>query len=414
MAKKDSKKGAKILTLVLMMLSLTTIYYLPYLQYYYYTPLQEAMGLVGQDAKLGSLLNIYGIANVILYLPGGWIADKFDAKKLLVFSMVGTGALGLWEATMPSYGLLVVIYILFAITTVLTYWSSSIKCINMVSDPDEQSGMFGSLESGRGIVGLLVTTLFVGIFSATASVKGVIIACSILMIVVGVLLWFLMPSTSTAESVNTSFGQSMKAMGAAFKMPVTYLLAGLIFTASMTKASTSYFAPYLESVCGMDVKITTLFANYNATVCGVIGAAIGAVLATKVGRSTKVMLWGGIVLLASYVVMLMLPASAAVVWPLLIMMVFATLALTVFRALYYVTIEEAGTPKNTVGSVIGIASLLGFLPDTFYATLCGTWIETKGTAGYKTIFVSCILASVLGIVCSIIGDRMIAKKQAYK
>lgn len=45
-----TKNSAKIITLVLMMLSLNTIYVLPYLMYTYYTPLQEAMRLVGQDA----------------------------------------------------------------------------------------------------------------------------------------------------------------------------------------------------------------------------------------------------------------------------------------------------------------------------------------------------------------------------
>lgn len=128
MANYKSNRGKKILTLILMIVSLNTIYVLPYLSYSYYTPLMEAMNLVGREADYGRLLNFYGIANVILYLPGGWVADKFDAKKLLVFSMISTGVLGLWEATFPSYEMLFVIYVMFAVTTVLTYWSSSIKC----------------------------------------------------------------------------------------------------------------------------------------------------------------------------------------------------------------------------------------------------------------------------------------------
>ena len=108
MAKVGNSK--KIITLVLMMLSLNTIYLLPYLMYTYYTPLQEAMGLVGQDAAYGSLLNVYGIANVILYIPGGFICDKFDAKKILVVYMIGSGILGLWEYMWPSYEMLMVIF----------------------------------------------------------------------------------------------------------------------------------------------------------------------------------------------------------------------------------------------------------------------------------------------------------------
>ena len=132
------KKSGKVITLILMMLSLNTIYVLPYLMYRYYAPLQEAMGLLGRDADYGKLLNVYGIANIILYIPGGMIADKFDAKKLLIFSMIGTGALGLWEATWPSYTILMIIHVAWAFTTVLTYWSASIKFINVIAGADEQ------------------------------------------------------------------------------------------------------------------------------------------------------------------------------------------------------------------------------------------------------------------------------------
>lgn len=81
----QKSKSSKVVTLILMILAMNTIYMLPYLMYTYYTPLQEAMGLIGRDADYGRLLNVYGIANVILYLPGGWVADKFDCKKLLIF-----------------------------------------------------------------------------------------------------------------------------------------------------------------------------------------------------------------------------------------------------------------------------------------------------------------------------------------
>ena len=83
-----------------------------------------------------------------------------------------------------------------------------------------------------------------------------------------------------------------------------------------------------------------------------------------------------------------------------------------FRALYYATIDESGTHKNMVGSVIGIASLLGFLPDTFYSSMCGSWIEQYGTDAFKMIFGTCIAAAVLGLVCAFISDRMIVKHLA--
>lgn len=417
-----TKTSGKMITLILMMLSLNTIYVLPYLMYTYYTPLQEAMGLIGRDGDYGKLLNVYGIANIILYIPGGMIADKFDAKKLLVFSMIGTGVLGLWEATWPSYAMLMVIHVAWAFTTVLTYWSASIKCINVIAGADEQGSMYGSLEAGRGIVGIVLTTFFVGIFTrfsadSSKAMSYVVITCSVVMILVGIAMVFLMPPTSIEGATNEGLLDSVKAMGRAFKLPVTYLLSGMIFGACMAQAGISYLAPYLSNVCGMDQNVTVIFANYNRTICTLIGAAVAAVAAKKMGRSSKFMIYAGIGSVASYIILLLVPGSAAMMYPIMIIMIFSTLCYPVYRALYYAVVDELGTNKNVVGSVIGIASILGFLPDTFYTSMCGARLEADPVGGYKFVFITCAAAMALGLVCAFISDRRILKYRetdAYK
>ena len=407
-------KGKKFLTFILMVLAMNTIYVLPYLMYNYYTPLQEAMGLVGRDADYGKLLNVYGIANVILYLPGGWIADKFDPKKLLVFSMVSTGALGLWESMWPSYTMLMIIHVLWAVTTVLTFWSSSVKCINMLADSDEQGGMFGSLEALRGVSGLIVTTICVSLFNifksdSTKAMSSVVRVVSVIMILVGVALALLMPQSDTQTATNATLLDSIKAMGVAFKRPITYLLAGMIFCGSMTLASASYYAPYLQNFCGLPTDIAVTFTSYRAIVCQLIGASLAAVLATKMKNSSKPMIGAGIIGIVCFVGMLLIPASAAVLWPVMALTIVASMAVYVFRALYYATVDESGTPKNVVGSVIGIASLLGFLPDTFYTSLCGSWLDADPVGGYKNIFMAACAAMVLGLVCAFFAERLIKK-----
>lgn len=407
-------KGKKFLTFILMVLAMNTIYVLPYLMYNYYTPLQEAMGLVGRDADYGKLLNVYGIANVILYLPGGWIADKFDPKKLLVFSMLSTGALGLWESFWPSYTMLMIIHVLWAVTTVLTFWSSSVKCINMLADSDEQGGMFGSLEALRGVSGLIVTTICVSLFNifksdSTKAMSSVVRVVSVIMILVGVALALLMPQSDTQTATNATLLDSIKAMGVAFKRPITYLLAGMIFCGSMTLASASYYAPYLQNFCGLPTDIAVTFTSYRAIVCQLIGASLAAVLATKMKNSSKPMIGAGIIGIVCFVGMLLIPASAAVLWPVMALTIVASMAVYVFRALYYATVDESGTPKNVVGSVIGIASLLGFLPDTFYTSLCGSWLDADPVGGYKNIFTAACGAMVLGLVCAFFAERLIKK-----
>jgi len=407
-----SKNAKKIITLLLMILSLNTIYQLPYLMYYYYTPLQEAMGLVGRDADYGSLLNFYGIANVILYIPGGWLADKFSAKWLMVVSMVGTGLLGLWESTFPSFGTLKIIFALYAVTTVLTYWSASIKCINLVADKNEQGGMFGALEAGRSVCGLLVTTLFTSIYAANAANSGVamgtiIRTCGFIMIGVGVLLAIFMPVDNSQNATNKTLIGSFKAVFGAAKNPATYLLAGLIFAGSLCGAAASYYAPYMTKMFGLPQTVAIIFTNYRGVLCGLIGASTAAIMATKFGRSSKPLLIFGSIWLACYLIMWVLPETSAVMWPLLIIVILASLCHSTFRALYYATIDESGVPKNQVGSVIGLASILGFIPDTFYSTMCGSWLDAHGDAAYKMIWMTCIAATAIGLVCAIISDRRI-------
>lgn len=417
-----AKSSGKIITLILMMLSLNTIYLLPYLMYTYYTPLQEAMGLIGQDAAYGSLLNVYGIANIILYIPGGLICDKYDAKKLLVISMIGTGVLGLWEAMWPSYTMLMVIHIGWAFTTVLTYWSASIKCINLVAGSDEQGSMYGALEAGRGVVGIVLTVIFVAIFTkfsadSKLAMTYVVTAISVTMIIVGILMIFFFPKTSVEGATNESMLDGIKAMLGAFKLPVTYLLAGMIFGACVAQACLSYLGPYLENICGMDPNTVIIFANYNKTICTLISASVAAIAAKKMGNSSKFMIYAGIGSIVCYALLVFVPGTAALAYPIMCIMIMSTLCYPIFRALYYAAIEELGTPKNQVGSVIGIASIIGFCPDTFFTTWAGGRLEADPVGGYKIIFAAAIAAMAIALVCAFITYRQTMKfrqTDAYK
>ena len=150
----------------------------------------------------------------------------------------------------------------------------------------------------------------------------------------------------------------------------------------------------------------------RAIICQLVAAALAALLATKLKNSSLPMIGAGIVGIICFVTMILVPASAAVLWPIMILTIVASMAVYFFRALYYATVDESGTPKNVVGSVIGIASLLGFLPDTFYTSLCGSWLEADPVGGYKNIFMAACAAMVLGLVCAFLADRLIKKYRA--
>lgn len=417
---KETSRSTKYTVLVLMVVSLCTIYVLPYLRYQYFTPLQEAMGLLDNATAYGSLVSVYGIMNVIFYLPGGIIADKFDPKKLLVFSMVASGGLGLWMATWPGYTSLMIIHALWSVTTVLTFWSSSIKVVNMLSSANEQGQMFGLLEGGRGLVSLGLNAVFLAVFAAVASsaggdVKGitfVVVCVSVLMILDGIALAFLLPKTDMSKAINSSILDSLKAMLKSFAKPITWALAGIIFTCSAIGASASYYAPYLQGI-GMTVIMASTFAVIRGSVTTIIAAPIAGGISKKMGRSSMVMLVACVALVILECVLRFTPASNSVLIFLMVIMVLITFFFAANRAVYWAIIDEAGTEKFMVGSVVGIASLVGYLPDTFIHTLFGSYLDNNDpTVAFNKIFTFCIGCAVLGLVSSILAERVIRKKQA--
>ena len=114
----------------------------------------------------------------------------------------------------------------------------------------------------------------------------------------------------------------------------------------MCLASTTYFAPYLQNICGLPVKIGVLYSNYSKIVTQLIAASAAGILATKLKRSTKPMIVAGVVGAGLYIVMEILPASTAVMWPMLVVMTVALMMIYVFRALYYACLlYTSGTGK---------------------------------------------------------------------
>lgn len=416
----NNHRGRNWLVLMLMILSMCTIYILPYLRYYFFTPLQEAMGLAGETQKYGNLVSVYGIMNVLMYLPGGMIADRFDPKKLMVFSMISSGLLGLWMATWPGYEMLLLIHILWGFTTVLTFWSSSVKVVNMLASADEQGEMFGLLESGRGAVGLLLNLVWVGVFAVFAAngnlgMTVVVSAVSILMIISGLLLAFLLPKSDISHAVNTSVTDSLRALLGAFKLPITYVLAAMIFVPSALLAAGSYHAPYLQGAAAMSVVIASAFATIRGDGSKIVSAILYSRLSKKIGRSSSLLMYSCIALAVLSVLLFVIPGSKATLWPLVIILVLIAFFSCGCRAVNWAIIDEAGTPKNIVGSVIGVASLIGYLPDTFIHTLFGSWIDTHDfDTAYSKIFIFCIAVVVVGTIFAVIGERIIKKRQAER
>ena len=406
----NNKLGWKKYLIIFIIASGTTVMYsLPYLKSTFYDPMRMALGLDHQ--QLGNLISVYGILATILYFFGGFLADKFSAKKLMSFSLISTGLLGFYFATFPSYTMLLMIFALWGVTTILTFWAASMKVIRMLGNESEQGKLFGLNEGLSGIAGIVVS--FIGLYlfqvfeDVTIGFKYVVWLYSGLSILCGILILFLVKE----KDVQGEKTATLKELLGACKMPKAWLIGLIIFSTYMVFSSLTYLSPYLSDVFKVSMAIISALSIIRTYAIKLGASPAAGFLVDKVGSSLKVLNIGFILIAACEVVYLLLPRSENLVMVAVITMVVLSIILFGFRGIYFATVAESKIPIEKTGAVIGIASFIGFCPDAFFYTLVGGWLD-KGDQGYTYLFILCLVCAVIGFVASKILYNMNKKEQA--
>lgn len=391
-----NKKIKKLLIIFLIGFGTTAMYSLPYMKSVFYDPMREALNL--SHKQLGDLLSIYGIVATISYFPGGLIADKFSAKKLVLFSLVSSGLLGIWMSMAPSYSILCLIFFLFGITTILTYFASIIKLIRMLGDSSEQGRLFGFYEGAGGIAGTVLSFGGLYFFSKFQNVvngfKATTVMYSIASIVIGIILYLVITEREVEKKEQIKFSSLLKAA----KMPKAWLISGIIFSAYMIFSSLTYLNPYMTEVFKMPMALVSIVAIFRTYLIKFIAAPAAGVMADKIGSSTKCLFGGFILVAITQAIFLITPGNPSVVYVALANMLVLTILMFAFRGIYFATVDESKIPMNMTGIVVGFVSVIGFLPDAFYYTMVGSWMDKYGNTAYKYIFSLSLACSILGVV----------------
>ncbi len=403
-------KNNKWLTFTIICMTCGVITELPYLRWALYEPLREALGQ--NNTQFGMSMSLFGTLAAILYIPGGWIADRFSHRKLFTASSIGCGILGLWLSTMPSFAATMVIHALWAVTNIGMFWPTMTKAVSLLEEKDGQGKIFGFFEGARGVFVLVMWLGLMQVFEKMGGITAVIIALSILSIVCGVISFFFMEDnvgegTSSNESV-------IKDMLTAIKTPSAWIVALVIFTIYATYSSSSYMQAYGQNILGMSAVAAGYVGILRKDVIRLVGAPLSGIISDKMGgRCTLLIGIFDILFIASLIVLLVLPVGAEFTVITVIVMVISSFAIYGMRGMYYAIIGEIGTPKKIYGAVAGFAMFIGFLPDAFNATLCGYWLDAyPGAQGYRFIFIYMLATMVVCLVLVGILLRYIKKNKA--
>ena len=378
------------------------VFVLPFLQEVYYKPLAESLNI--NNTEVGALMSVFGLASMLSYLPGGWIADRVSPRLLISASLLATGLGGLYFATFPGYRMSLAIHAFWGVAIALLFWGAMIRATREWGGADEQGRAFGILESGRGIgelaahFGLLALFGFLG--GTALAFTSVINVLSICLIVLGILAWFSFEKPAVDETPASSDASvGIASIVQVLKMPVVWLITIVIFTGYSGYWGIIRVTAYATDVFSLSVTLAASI-SVGKMLIKPVAAPIAGYLGDRFGISVAVAATFAILILC-FIVFAALPGTAAMLPVMLINLSLASIAVFAMRAIYFALLEEGGVPLAVTGTATGIISVLGFTPDIFMPYIGGMLLDAfPGATGHRYFFLLTTALCVVGFLAA--------------
>lgn len=381
------------------------------------------------QTQLGILGSIYGFVAMFAYVLGGGLADRFSPRALLVFSLLITGASGIYMATIPSFAAMCCLFGFWGVSTILPFWSALIRATREWGGEDQQGAAFGLLDGGRGLLAALLAMLALFLFAqllpvggdaATpdqkrAAIQSTILVYTVTCGVAAAFVWMFLPTPTTGGSTATQADESLGTsshLAQVLKMPAVWLQAVVIISAYCAFKGIDYYSQYASDVWGWsDVQAAGLsaFSSWMRPI-----AAIGAgLLADRLSSSRVVIGCFAVTAIAYISFVLSAPAEIAsdvasdatsgsaygLLW---INVLVSCLGLFALRGIYFALLEESNVPRRMTGTAVGVVSFIGYSPEIFMPLLGGLLIDrwSGGQTGYNLLFGFLAFTSIVGIVAT--------------
>mgnify|MGYP005776893815 FL=1 len=385
---------------------------LPTMKSVFYEPMRVSLGLTHE--QFGRVNGIYGKICFLMYFPGGWLADKFDARKLLCFSYIASGALGLYLATYPSYTGIQLTFMAWGITTILTFWATQIKVIRSLGADEMQGKIFGVENGLEGVSGMIISFIALAIFGMVSvealGLRYVLIFQSVLTIVIGIISYIVLKDVKITDSEERKY--TFKDYLGVLKLPQVWIVGGIICCFYLMRASLSYISPYLESGFLMTATLVGTVSIIRQTGTKIFAGPVFGALSDKRGSTIFMMIVGFVIAIICVVGMMVTPVEQSNTMLVVVLMLVLAFVLFGMTGIGFAQISESKIPLRYTGAAAGLISVIGYVPDTFYYDIAGSWIENYGIAGYQRIFMLSAVVGVAGIILSIVLSRLIKKLKA--
>ena len=364
------------------------------------------------NTELGDIIAVYGITAILAYFPGGALADRFSARKLMSLSLLATGLGGLYFAQIPGQTGLFFLFGYWGVTTILLFWAAMIKATRDWGGQLSQGKAFGILDGGRGLVAAGAATLAVFILSAFMSssientsnaerqkaLEVVIYFYTFLTTIAAALTWFFIADTYKRNiPKRENIWNGIKEV---LRKRVVWLQAIIVVCAYSAYKGLDYYSLYAVDVLGMNEVDAAWFVS-NASYLRAVSAIAAGFVVDRLSAGKVIKYLFGLLVVSYFVLSILYPGDE--VLPIIIANIVITfIAVYALRGVYFALLEETKISGKLTGTAVGLISVIGYTPDAFFNSLAGRILDASpGLQGFQHFYMVLAAFSVAGLVATI-------------
>ena len=205
-------------------------------------------------SSTGLLLSSFFAGYAIMQLPGGWLADRFGARKVLITSVIMWSIFTGLTGAAWSMVSMVIIRFLFGIGEG-GFQPSSSKIISQVFPEEKRAGAMSIMLSSGGIIALIIPVLSVTMLT-TIGWRTTFIIIGIIGAIIAVLYWYFIKLPNNDENINRqdSKGVQQGSFKMLFKTPLMLNLFIAYFSLYAVNWGLATWIPtYLVDVRGLNL-----------------------------------------------------------------------------------------------------------------------------------------------------------------
>lgn len=378
--------------------------------------------------ELGAAQGIYGIVAMLAYFPGGAIADRFAARKLLAVSLWLTALGGLYLANFPNYQGALWLWGFFGLSTILFFWAAMIRACRDWGGHTAQGRAFGLLEGGRGVLAAGLASVGVLLFSlafpsdyalATLAQKQDVLRQIIYLYTgvtaaAGFLVWWVIRDDIENQITIRANVRESKALISynivtVLRTPALWLQALIVVCAYVGYKGFDNYTLFAVQAYGLDEVEAARIAAIGSWTRPIAAISLG-LLGDRIGSAKTLLLLFALLLGSDLYFALSTPIPGAG-WVMLGNTLITCIAIFGFRGLYFALLEETQVPKAVTGTAVGFVSVLGFSPDIFVSYVGGVLIDASpGLAGHQHFFMFLAAFSAVGLLASFLLMQIVKSK----